>query len=122
MKIVVKSPRTEMFYTSITSKMVGFFEALAEELNYTIPAVDEQLSQFASISARAVPESGEFDFELAMPSDTSQQIRAKFMKYIDTSCYGNVETAMRRIVQLDLPLTPREQQPGKLPETADPNS
>lgn len=122
MKPVMKTPLTQMAVTSILNKMGEFAETLVRELNFTENAVNEQLIDFARLSVRIAPEKGEFDFEPALASDEPEQIRIKFKNFIRTGCYSNVEAGLKMIDQADKPLTPREQQPEKLPEDADPQS
>lgn len=112
MKIRPKTPRTEMVHSALIAKMGEFYKALGQELGVGSEAVDKELTRFAALSARTEPESkGEIDFELAVVTDTPEQIREKFMVYIDTKCYGVVDAAMDGILIADRPITPLLQQP-----------
>lgn len=121
MKIRPKTPRTEMMLSAMLAKMGEFFEALGEELGVGALAADKELTKFATLSARAELErKGEIDFELAVVTDTPDQIKAKFMRYIDTQCYGVVDAAMDSILIADRPITPLLQQPTP-PEESEKN-
>lgn len=121
MKIRQKTPRTEMQFTAIVSKMTTFWEALGEELGVGKEVVDAELSKFATLSARVEFDKGEMDFDVALVTDSPDEIRQNFTRYIDTSCYLTVEKALAEVFRADRPLTPPEQQP-KLPEGAQKNS
>lgn len=121
MKIKPKTPRTEMTFYAISGKMAGFFEQLGEELGFGSQAVDRELTRYASICARVEFDKKEVDFEVAIPTDTAEQIRAKFTGYMDTKQYLLVEEAERQIAMADLPLSPPEQQPDP-PEPSEKNS
>lgn len=121
MKIKPKTPRTEMTYHAITAKMSTFYEHLADELGFGPEAVDLELIKFAAVSARVEFEKKEVDFEVAIPTDTVEQIREKFSGYMDTKQYLLVEEAERQIAMADLPMSPPEQQPAS-PEPSEKNS
>jgi hypothetical protein len=121
MKIKTKTPRTEMTHQSLVHKMTSFYETLAEELGYDAVAVDMELSRFATLSARVEFDKGEADFSLALPTETTEQIKTKFLQYIDTEKMPVIDEAFRRIVQQDLPLVSPEQTPGPLLEDAPKN-
>ena len=118
MRIKTKTPRTEMAFFAITVKMNSFLNELGEELGVGPVAVDVALTRYATVSTRVEFDKKEVDFELALPTDTPEQIRKKVGGYMDTANYIAVEDAARQIDQLDMPLTPPEQQPT-LPDNAE---
>lgn len=109
MKVKPKTPRTEMGFQSFVIKLSPLYETIAEELGYDKVAVDIELSKFATLSARI--DGGAFDFPLAEATDSPDQIREKFLKYVETKQYAAVEKALRDIAEKDLPLVPPEQAP-----------
>lgn len=121
MRVKPKTPRTEMEHAAIINKMGAIYESLGTELGYGPEAVDVEMSRLATISARVVFDKDEIDFAIVQHSDSPDEIKTKFVKYIDTTCYQLIESAMRQIVAQDLPLTPPEQQP-KAPEPSEKNS
>lgn len=121
MKILPKTPRTEMAHTAIINKMGEVFESLGTELGYGSQAVDMQMSRLATISARVVFGKDEVDFSVIEFTDSPETIKTKFLKYIDTTCYRVMDEALRQIAAMDLPMTPREQQP-EAPKADEKNS
>lgn len=111
-----KTPRTEMHHQCLIDKMSTFYEALGEETGFGAAAVDTELSRFASLSARVEFEKDEIDFELALPMDTPEQLKLKFLAYADTQKYQLVEACFARIVLADAPLVTEE----KAPQSPDP--
>lgn len=113
MKIKPKTPRTEMAHQCLINKMATFYEALGEEMGYGKEAVDTELSHFSALSARVeFNGKGEIDFDLALPTDTPEQIRVKFLRYCETQHYRKVEDALQKIAQLDMPLVPEHEAPA----------
>ncbi len=110
-----------MALRAISFKMAPIYKALANELDLDATAVDVELSDLATVSVRVEFDKGEVDFALIVPNDTPEQMREKFVKYIDTDCYRAVDQALREIGMADQPITPPEQQPG-LPKDAPKNS
>lgn len=111
MEIKTRTPRTEMALESLTTKMASFYEKLAEDLGYDEIAVDREMSRFAELSSRVSFGKGEVDFDLAGPSDTPDEVCAKFLVYVDTKCYEVAREAARRLAATDRPLVPAEQAP-----------
>lgn len=111
MDILKKTPRTQMAWDSFVTKMSGIYESVAADLGYEKSAVDLEMGRFAQLSCRVRARKGEFDFELAEVTDTPEQIRAKFLKYVDTSRYEAALDALRKADELDRPVSPPEQAP-----------
>lgn len=100
-----------MHHQCLINKMATFYEALGKEMGYGAEAVDTELSRFATISARVDFENDTVDFEPALPTDTPEQLKQKFVGYAETQHYKLVEAALLAIVQADAPMVPEEQAP-----------
>lgn len=108
-----------MHLDAVINKMLTIFDGVNDELGYGQDVVDKQLTRFATLSARVENVAkGELDFEFAQPTDSPEEIKAKFMRYIDTGCYRIIEETLDNLVRMDVPLTPREHAPEPLPADA----
>lgn len=121
MKINRETPRTEMVYASICDKMNEFYKALADELGFSVDTVEKHLTEYASLSARAEFKKGEIDFELADVKDTPDEIKAKFLKYIDTEKVEVVKAALVESARALIASIATIRGPEPLPDDA-PNS
>lgn len=119
MKVLRRTPRTDLTNRALLAKMGHFYEQLASELGLEKYLIDEALTRFAWLSTRTTYEDGEIDFALVVPGDSEKIIVEKFMVYLDSACIDVIEAAARAISEHDTPsdkaLAP------VLPEDSDPN-
>jgi len=106
MKILKRTPRTDLRYHGFMRKMGAILNQVAEENGVPKEAADDALEAFAWVSARVEFEVGEVDFELAQTSDTSEKIHDKFQKYLDTERMDQVTAARTGIRESDRPANP----------------
>lgn len=117
MKINKRTPRSEIFRESLLGKMSTFYKQMAVEIGGELYKVDQVLSELATLSSRVVFDAGEIDFDLCQPGDTAEDVRAKCNRYLDTQKVEVVETALRRIWEMDQP-SEQATGPESLPEGA----
>jgi len=106
MKLNKRTPRNEIFRESLLGRMGTFYRELASEIGGELYKVDQVLSEFATLSSRVIFDPGEVDFDLCQPGDTAEDVRAKCNKFLDTQKIDIVETALRRVYELDQPSDP----------------
>lgn len=106
MEIKKRTPRTDLQLSGILYKMGALTKPIVEELGSVEYLVDESLTAYARISARASFGKDEIDFDLIQPGDGEEQIRAKYEKYLDTQCMGSIEAALMAIYEMDRPVDP----------------
>lgn len=117
MRILDKTPLTEMKHHTILDKMREFYQDLASELGVTEEAIDTELSRYAAMSSRCQFDKDEVDFPLADFRGTADQIRTSFMEYTQTKCIKQVESALLGIIRADRPLVDPAFAPEPPPET-----
>lgn len=118
MKINRETPRTEMVYASILDKMSEFYVALADELGFSVDTVEKHLTEYAALSARAEFKKGEIDFDLADVKDTPDEVKAKFIKYMDTEKIEVVKAALVEMARALIATVASIRGPEPLPEDA----
>lgn len=106
MKVLKRTPRTDLRYQGFLRKMVPVLARVAEDNGVPQEAADDALESFAWLSARVEFEKGEVDFPLALPSDTPEQIEASFNQYLDTEHMDRVTAARAAIRESDRPTSP----------------
>lgn len=119
MKVNRRTPRSQLVAGVILVKGEELKEGLAEEIGLDQPYIQLALSRFAGLSTRVQFKNGEIDFELARGTDTPEQLRAKFMAYMESECLGAVEAAQDELDELDRPYD-EALAPEEPPEDADP--
>lgn len=119
MRVLKRTPRTDLINRALLAKMGGFYERLASELGLEKYLVDEALTRYARLSTRIAFEDGEVDFAPIVPGDSEQIITQKFMAYLDSACIEKIEAAANAILEHDAPID-RALAPTP-PEDGDPN-
>lgn len=120
MKVIRRTPRTNLTFRALVMRMGTFYEQLASELGLEPLLVDEELTRFARLSVRVIFEEGESDFALAQMGDGPDTILSKFAAYLDTQCIEQVDQAFQAIRAHDNPTDPALA-PTPLPESAEKN-
>lgn len=103
MQIKKRTPRTELEYDVILSKMGEILTEIAQTLNAQDYWVDRVMTQYARLSARVIFSENEVDFDLIDPTDSSNVIRAKFERYLDSEQIAVIEQALEAMISADLP-------------------
>jgi hypothetical protein len=98
MKVGKRTPRTQMHHDALVIKATEFYEELAEQEGVTVEALDSALTRFCRLSSRVVFKK-KLDFELATMADTPDQIREKFVAYLDTEHMEVIDEATRLMVE-----------------------
>lgn len=106
MKVLNRTPRTDLRYGGYLRKMAAILEQVAQENGTPIEAADDALEGFAWLSSRVEFETGEVDFDLARTTDTAEEIKVKFDKYLDTESMRQVNAARVAIREKDRPADP----------------
>lgn len=106
METLKRTPRTELVYRALLVKMSEVLDETAVEIGVDQRLVDDAMEIFAWISARSAFDPGEVDFELAKPSDTPDEIKTKFLIYMDTACIEKIEAAKSKLREMDRPVDP----------------
>lgn len=106
MQIRKRTPRTEMEFDVIASKMGDHMRDIASELDAQEFYVDRVMTQFVRLSNRVVFEEGEVDFEIASPDDPPAVICGKFDRYLDSEHLDKIEEALTLILETDMPHDP----------------
>lgn len=98
MKVKRRTPRTEMHFAAIVDKMTPFYKELAKEEGVEETVVDQSLSKFARLSSRVeLNGKEELDFEFASLSDTPDQVKEKFVAYLDSEHLDQIEEIRREM-------------------------
>lgn len=105
MKIKRRTPRTDLIFQTIALRARGLNREIAEssEEKFDPFAVEVALEYFFRLSARLDLNGTTFDFELASASDTRDDIRRKFMQYLDTEQAEQVDEAVAMLFKTDAP-------------------
>lgn len=106
MEIKRRTPRVQLVQTSIMRKMADLTDDLQGEIQIDEDVLDLGLSRFAELSARWLPNGTALDFQLASGMDSAEQIREKFLAYLDTESVDEVEAAFGAMYELDRPADP----------------
>lgn len=94
MKVKKRTPRSDMYYEAIVGKMAEFYEGLAQELGLPASSVDRQMTVFAILATRIEVDGDQLDFEFPLPIDSPEDIKAKFLRYLDTEQMAWVDAAL----------------------------
>lgn len=103
MKVIRRTPRSDLFYQQVLNKMGRFLTQLASEMGLEPYVLDESLTRFARLSNRVTFGEGEVDFALAQAGDSEDTILAKFVGYLDSQCVEVIDSAFREIREADRP-------------------
>lgn len=105
MAIIIKprTPRVDMHQSIIIDRMGAFWQQLATDEGVPENVLDIELTKFAILSTRA-DFGGGVDFDLALPADTPEVIRDKFLAYLDTKNIDQIEKANAAIRAKDAPV------------------
>lgn len=106
MQVRKRTPRTEMEFDVIASKMSDGLSAIAKDLDAQEFYIDRVMTQYARLSNRVIFAAGEVDFEIALPSDSPSQIQTKFEAYLDSDQLDVIEEALNLILEADMPANP----------------
>jgi hypothetical protein len=106
MKVLKRTPRTDLMLDGILIRMSELLSPVAEELGVPTFKADEALTTFARLSARVAFDTGEIDFSPVEPGDGADQIHAKFNVYLDTECMETVIKALAAVSESDRPAEP----------------
>lgn len=104
MKVLKRTPRTELAHKTILTRMSEVFEQVVEELGAPRHLVDEAMSQLALVSARVEFEKDEVDFQNVLPTDGAETVLSKWAKYLDTERIDRMEQALQMIRNADRPV------------------
>lgn len=103
MTVKTRTPRTDLTYQATLRRMVDILEPLATELSLPIAAIDESLEGFAWLSTRYEFAKGTVDFDTIVPGDSSEGIRAKYLRYLDSQHMAAIVAARKAIREVDEP-------------------
>lgn len=106
MKILKRTPRTDMHLRSLARKCISLPTELAQQMGVEEKAVDEELYSFLRLSIRVQPDKDEFDFAFAQGADAAETIAEKFIRYLDTQCVDRVDEAWIEMGKIDAPSDP----------------
>lgn len=104
MKVLKRTPRTEMRYEALIRKVLQFFDEMVEGSGEEATTMDLAVTHFARLSSRIEP-NGKSKIGLAAPGDDPETIRAKFENFLDAD-WGEVEEMTRAIRNHDAPADP----------------
>jgi len=96
--------KVQMTETSLFRKASEWYEAFATENNVELDIVDRAVSRFIRISSRVENLNGVADFELATPTDSADETRAKFEVYAESKQVALIETLVRKMQEVDKPI------------------
>lgn len=119
MKVLKRTPRTEMILSGLIVKVGPLTEQLAKEIGVTVQDVDREMWRFVELASRARAEVDEVDFNLPTPTDAPEEIATKFIAYLDSQCIEVLDAAFRDLHEMDRPIDPAKA--PVLPKGADPN-
>lgn len=85
MNINKRTPRTEMQEAIFMDRIAEFSDDLAKAENMPGRYIDWQLMKFINYSVRIDPNGDDAGFELGKINDTPDELRAKFMIYLDNA-------------------------------------
>ena len=103
MEVSRRTPRSDMTFQQMLTRMGRFLDKLATEMALEPLILDEALTRYARLSTRVVFGEGEVDFALAQATDGEDTILSKFMGYLDTQCIERIDQALREIRETDRP-------------------
>lgn len=103
MQIKNRTPRTEMEYDIILSKMGELLTEIAKSLDAQEFWVDRTMTQYARLSSRVEFTEGEVDFSPVHAADSPAVIREKFESYLDSAALETVELALTMLLAHDAP-------------------
>lgn len=85
MNVNRRTPRTEMQEAIFMDRIAEFSDDLAKKENMPGRYVDWQLMKFINYSVRINPNGDDAGFELGKIGDTPDELRAKFIAYLDNA-------------------------------------
>jgi vacuolar-type H+-ATPase catalytic subunit A/Vma1 len=117
-KILPYTLRVQMKETTIYRKAATWYEDYAKNNGVDARIVSDAIIRYAEISARVENLEGVADFELASPTDTSEEFKEKFEVYANSVQVALIETIIRKMQAMDKPVN-EDFAPGKLFEGED---
>jgi hypothetical protein len=103
-KILPYTIRVQMRETTIYKKAGEWYEDYAKENGVSSQIASNAIVRYAEISARVQNLNGVADFELAAPTDTPDEFRAKFEVYAESTQVALIETLIRKMQDMDKPV------------------
>jgi hypothetical protein len=91
-------------YRTLFARALEFHEALADQESFAEGALDTELLNFITLSARVDLNGTKLDFELAELKDSPEEIEGKFLQYLDGASYELVQKMLEKIDKMDEPL------------------
>lgn len=104
MNVNRRTPRTEMQEAIFMDRIAEFSDDLAQKENMPGRYVDWQLMKFINYSVRIDPNGDNAGFELGKIGDTPDELRAKFIAYLDNANTEVTKAWDSAIAALDKPV------------------
>lgn len=101
-EILVYTPRLRLQYGALLRKCPWYVD-VAEELGVEKIVLDDALADYLQMSIRVSELNGALDFEFADTKDTPEQVKEKFMVYLDTQDIEFIDKLTDEINAVDAP-------------------
>jgi hypothetical protein len=100
------TPRLRLKLRTLLRKGLEWYSDLSDEEELTEDEFAEGFDNYAMISVRVSGLNGEAGFELASSTDSSDELRKKFMGYLETENIQLVRELEQKIMDSDSPTNP----------------
>jgi len=106
MKVLKRTPKTELIQRMIGTKALDIIPSVAEKLEFPERDVEYELMGLVILSARVGFDDGELDFSPVTVSDTADQIADKFIRYLNSERIDTLDKAKAQLYETDRPDDP----------------
>lgn len=117
-KIKPYTPHTRMIFRAIVRKIVPDMATLAEVYGMPEDNIDELLTEYGMLCARAEGLNGQLDFKLSTMESTPEEVRKSFDAYVNSQSMALLREVEQAMIKMDSPAD-RDLAPGAKPEGED---
>lgn len=106
LKVLPFTPRLRLKLRTLLRKGFAWYSELSSEEGLTEDEFAEGFDNYAMMSVRVIGLNGDAGFELASSEDSSEQLKDKFMSYLETENIQLIRDLENRILESDKPANP----------------